>query len=87
MSLFNRKPREPVAPPPPKRPASAEEPFGEDGSVWVTADDDLMTRAEKIVWSLGYRGATGGFAINVYRVLELYAKYDTETLSGPQETE
>ena len=50
----------------------------EDGSVMVRAEDDLMTRAEKIVHVLGYRGAIGGFVINVYRVLQAYEKADRE---------
>lgn len=50
----------------------------DDGSVTIHASDDLMTRAEKIVHVLGYRGAVGGFVINVYRVLQAYEKADAE---------
>lgn len=44
----------------------------EDGRTTVTviATDDLMTRAEKIVHFMGFRGATGGYAINVFRLLQ-----------------
>ena len=51
--------------------------FG-DRSVAVYASDDLMTRAEKIVHVLGSRGAVGGFAIDVFRVLQEYERADSE---------
>ena len=50
----------------------------DDGSVTVSADDDLMTRAEKIVHVCGFRGAAGGFAVDVFRVLQAYEKADRE---------
>lgn len=50
----------------------------DDGSITVSADDDLMTRAEKIVHVMGMRGAVGGFVINVYRVLQAYEREDRE---------
>ena len=46
------------------------------GTVFLRTSDDLMTRAEKIVHVLGYRGAVGGFVINVYRVLQKYEELD-----------
>ena len=50
-------------------------------TVTVYASDDLMTRAEKIVHIMGYRGATAGFAINIYRLLQAYEKADAEERS------
>lgn len=42
----------------------------------ISADDDLLTRAENIVWFLGYRGATGDFVLQVHRLLREYEKAD-----------
>lgn len=49
-----------------------------DKGVVADAGDDLMTRAEKIVWLLGFRGATGGHALDVFRLLQAYEKLDRE---------
>ena len=50
----------------------------DDGTVLVRTGDDLMTRAEKIVHVMGYRGAVGDFVLTVYRVLHAYEKADRE---------
>lgn len=51
----------------------------------VYADDDLMTRAQKIVHLLGFRGATGGHAVDVFRLLQAYEKADRDA-AQQQET-
>jgi len=48
----------------------------EDNTVAIYVEDDLMTRAENIVWLLGFRGETGGVAVNVFRLLQEYKKLD-----------
>lgn len=45
----------------------------------VYADDDLVTRAEKIVWSMNIRGSAGDYIIAVYRILQAYDILDRET--------
>ena len=50
----------------------------DDNGVVAFASDDLMTRAEKIVHLMGYRGAVAGFAVNVFRLLQEYERLDTE---------
>lgn len=51
----------------------------EDRSQTLYAADDLMTRAEKLVWMMGWRGSgIGGRIIDVYRFLQVYEKLDRE---------
>ena len=54
----------------------------EPESIMLYAGDDLMTRAEKIVHLLGYRGAVGGFVLEVYRMLQTYERLDREAAAG-----
>ncbi len=56
----------------------------EEDRVFVYADDDLMTRAEKIVHLMGVRGAVGGYAVNVFRLLQAYEKADQEAKAADQ---
>jgi hypothetical protein len=56
-----------------------------DRGVNVYAEDDLMTRAQKIVHLLGFRGATGGFAVDVFRLLQAYEKADREKSAARKE--
>jgi hypothetical protein len=67
MSLFNRKQKE--------APAKKKEP----DTITLYASDDLMTRAEKIVWMVGYRGAIGGYVLDMYRLLQTYERLDRES--------
>ena len=47
-------------------------------TVQINSNDDLMTRAEKIVKIVGYTGAVSGIVIDVYRLLQKYEKLDKE---------
>lgn len=42
------------------------------------AGDDLMTRAQKIVHILGFRGDVGGFILETYRMLQKYEQLDKQ---------
>jgi hypothetical protein len=44
----------------------------------ISACDDLLTRAENIVWIMGYRGAVGNFVLNVHHLLREYERADQE---------
>ena len=70
---------QPPAPTPPPR---------EPDPVMLSAADDLVTRAEKVVAILGYRGAVGGFVLDVYRVLKGYEELDAQAAQqrSPLET-
>ena len=57
-----------------------------DKGVTATANDDLMTRAEKIVWLLGFRGAIGGHAVDVFRLLQAYEKLDRDKAAAKTES-
>ena len=57
-----------------------------DKGVTATAADDLMTRAEKVVWLLGFRGATGGHAVDVFRLLQAYEKLDRDKAAAKTES-
>lgn len=51
----------------------------------IFASDDLVRRAENIVWSLGFRGATGDLVLGVRQVLKAYAELDART-EGTEKT-
>ena len=50
--------------------------MSESNEINISADDDLMTRAENIVRLFGYRGAVGNFVLDLYRLLQAYEKLD-----------
>ena len=52
--------------------------INDDGSLQVYAEDDLMTRAENIVYMMGQRGAVAEYVISMYRLLQTYEKLDVE---------
>lgn len=54
-----------------------------EGMLLAYNTDDLMTRAEKIVYAVGYRGAVGNYVIAVYRVLQAYEKVDSQVAANP----
>jgi hypothetical protein len=45
-------------------------------TVELRPDDDLMTRAERIVVVMGITGATDKFILSAYRVLKAYQQLD-----------
>lgn len=44
----------------------------------ISADDDLMTRAENIIWSLGFKGNVAGYEKTVYDALKKYKELDDQ---------
>lgn len=62
------------APPAPKR---------EPDRLELFASDDLLKRAENIVYFVGYRGAVGGFVLEVYRLLKAYEALDQKSQKQP----
>jgi hypothetical protein len=50
-------------------------------SIMLYAEDDLVTRAEKIVWILGHRGAVGNFVLEVHRMLKKYEELGQKAAS------
>jgi hypothetical protein len=40
--------------------------------------DDTMTRAENIVWALGFKGEVGAYEKKVYEILKTYEKLDND---------
>lgn len=42
----------------------------------LSPDDDLMTRAENMVWALGFKGNVAKFEKKAYEVLKAYKKLD-----------
>jgi len=57
------------------------EPERYPNEVMLYANDDLVQRAEKIVYLLGYRGAVGNYVFDVYKTLKLYKELDEEALN------
>lgn len=45
-------------------------------NIILYASDDLVQRAENIVYLLGYRGAIGGYVLDVHNLLRTYAELD-----------
>ena len=48
----------------------------EPETITLYAKDDLITRAENVVYLLGYRGAVGNYVIEIYRLLQKYEELD-----------
>jgi hypothetical protein len=44
----------------------------------INAEDDLMTRAENIVWALGFKGDVTTQEKKVYEILKTYNRLDKE---------
>lgn len=42
----------------------------------IRSEDDLMTRAENIVWTIGFKGDVARYEKKVYEVLKAYKKLD-----------
>lgn len=42
----------------------------------LSSNDNLMTRAENIVWALGFKGDVAIYENKVYKVLKAYEKLD-----------
>jgi hypothetical protein len=42
----------------------------------ISSEDDLMTRAENIVWAMGFKGDIAGLEKSVYNTLKQYKKLD-----------
>lgn len=76
MAWFNKNTEAPKPKTEPRTP-TRENPYG-DLETLLFADDDLMTRAEKIVWLLGYRGITEHMSVPIFRVLQDYERLDAE---------
>ena len=48
------------------------------GTIDIYTTDDLLKRAENIVYFLGYRGAVGDQVLNIYKLLKEYERLDNE---------
>jgi hypothetical protein len=59
-------------------------------SVTLYADDDLLTRAEKLVFLMGFTGAVGDHVLTMYKALKMYQELDLKNdqeVDEPQETD
>jgi hypothetical protein len=55
-------------------------------AVTLYADDDLIARAEKLVYLMGIRGSTGDHVLTIYKALKLYAALDKQEMEMENET-
>lgn len=55
----------------------------EPETIMLYAKDDLMARAEKIVWVLGYRGYVAGPVLEIYKTLKIYEDLDNGVYDTP----
>jgi hypothetical protein len=68
--------------PPINQPKYEENPAPKPNSVTLFADDDLIARAEKLVYLMGIRGSTGDHVLTIYKALKLYAALDKQEMEN-----
>jgi hypothetical protein len=59
----------------------------EPETIMLNSGDDLMSRAEKIVRVMGFRGAVGGYTLDIYRMLQKYEKLDNDEANARAEAD
>jgi hypothetical protein len=61
----------------------------DNGAIQLYSEDDLLLRAKKITYYLGFRGYVSDYVLSLYEVLKLYQELDekeqTDDIPTPSE--